>query len=186
MNEQDKNVESSTEKKFDQTESTYHSLLNRIKEGLESAEEKTWEGIKYEIEQAIELEAAAEEMSREEIALLAAYLKKDLKSLTHYVEETGKGLADWLKFDAQLLEQRFLDLLLSVADKTTLEQQELEQHIKQGSAGYMAGEYVMPGTFACDGCGELVVFSRPQILNPCAKCNSAQFMRVTARKAREK
>ncbi len=180
MTERQISPNSGSKKQLDQAETTYESLLNRIKEGLERVEEQTWEGIKYDLEQAVELEAAAEELTKEEIALLAAYLKKDLKSLTHYMEETGKGVADWLKFDTKLVENRLLDLLLSVADKTNIQQRELERRLKSGPEEYVTGERVIPGTFACINCGDITVFSRPRTLKSCRECKGDTFRRITS------
>ena len=163
----------------EQADSTYNNLVNRVKVALEDVEKKTWEGIQYDIEQAIELESAAEEMTREEVALLGTYLKRDLKNLTHYIEETGKGVADWLKFDTELLESRLLDLMLSVADKTALEQIEFEKSLNSVADAYKAGEYIMPGTFECTACGDIYVFSEPQTLVACIECANEDFKRVT-------
>ncbi len=161
-------------------EGAYQRVLQRIKESMEQAEQKTAKLIRHEIDQAIELEEAAEEMTREELDLLQAYLKRDLSSLSHFVEATGKGVADWLKFDLQLLEDRLASLLLSVADRTALEQIELERALeKEGDDNYRAGETVIAGTFACKGCGDIYVITRPETLQACVECQAESFRRVS-------
>ena len=64
-----------TTEKSNVGESSYDRLLQRIQQSLEQVEQKTSDAIQHEIEQAIELEEAAEEMTREELDLLGAYLK---------------------------------------------------------------------------------------------------------------
>ncbi len=161
-------------------EHTYQRILKRLKDSLEQAEQKTAELIRHEIDQAIELEEAAEEMTLEELDLIRAYLKRDLSSLSHFVEATGKGVAEWLKFDLHLLEDKLASLLLSVADQTVLEQFELEQVLEQeGDDKYRAGETVIAGTFSCKGCGDIYVITRPETLQPCIECGGEAYRRVS-------
>ena len=157
----------------------YHSLLGRLKDSITAAEEKTLTALKHDLEQAIELETAAEEMTREEASLLAAYLKRDLKSLAQFVAQSRKGLADWLRFDTELLEGRLLELLLVVADKTRLEQDEFSRELAERELEYRSGDEVLVGTFACIACGNTRVLTGPAILESCEQCGAEVFRRVT-------
>ncbi len=157
----------------------YQSLLGRLKDSITAAEEKTVSALKYDLDQAIELETAAEEMTREEASLLAAYLKRDLKSLARFLSESRNDLGDWLKFDTGLLEGRLLELLLVVADKTKLEQEEFSRELAERDLEYRSGDEVLVGTFACDGCGNTSVFTGPATLDDCAGCDGKVFHRVT-------
>ena len=158
-------------------EKTYYSLLERLRTSLNSAEKKTLEALHYDLEQAIELEAAAEEMTREEVSLLAAYLQRDLQDLSAYIRETRKGVGEWLKFDAELLEQRLMDLLLEVADRTTLEQQEIARELAQRDIEYDAGTHVLSGTFVCNACAAVYVHVKPAMLVECIECGGRSFQR---------
>lgn len=159
---------------------TYQRLLHRIRESLEQVEKKTAEAIQYEIEQAIELEATAEEMTREELDLLGAYLKRDLNSLSRFAAKTGKGVAEWLKFDLHLLEDKLANLLLSVADRTLLEQEALVHQLdEEGDDNYVVGETVLAGTFACQNCGDIYVVTQPKALEACLECGADSFRRVS-------
>ncbi len=157
----------------------YHSLLDRLQDSVAAAEERTLSVLKDDLEQAIELELAAEEMTREEAGLLAAYVKRDLKGLARFLSETRKDLADWLKFDTDLLEGRLLELLLMVADKTRLEQEEFSRELAERDLEYHSGDEVLVGTFACDDCGNLLVFTAPDVLANCTECGGKDFHRVT-------
>jgi len=162
-------------------QSAYHRILQRIKESLEQAEEVTVEALKQEIDQAIELEETAEEMTREELDLLGAYLKQDMTHLSRFVSVTGKGVADWLKFDLHLLEDKLAELLLSVADQTSVAQRKLEWELKKESDDiYKAGAMVVGGTFACINCGDIYVCTQPMRLAPCIECGGDRFQRKSA------
>lgn len=158
----------------------YQRLLHRVRDSWEQLEQKTVDGIRHEIDQAIELEEAAEEMTREELDLLGAYLKRDIESLSQFVAQTGKGVADWLKFDIHLLEDRLAALLLSVADQTTVEQRALSQQMQSAEPLYVAGETVMAGTFACTNCGDVYVFTTPGRLENCIECSGDAYTRKSA------
>ncbi len=155
----------------------YNRLLERVYLSVEGFEEKSWPFIKEKIEEAAEVELAAEEMTREELDLLQAYLKRDLKELGFYAHKTGEGLASWLKFDLNILEQRFVDLLKGMADKTRIEQTELNQRLEHGPADYIAGEIATVGTLRCLECGSLVQFKETSVIEPCHQCQSRYFHR---------
>ena len=170
-----------TTEKSNVGESSYDRLLQRIQQSLEQVEQKTSDAIQHEIEQAIELEEAAEEMTREELDLLGAYLKRDIDSLTHFVSRTGKGVADWLKFDLHLLEDKLASQLLSVADKTTLEHLALQNAKKQVDEEiYVAGETVVAGTFSCLNCGDIYVITQSKMLENCLECGGDTYRRKSA------
>ncbi len=156
-----------------------HQLLGRVHKALEQAEQHTADSIQHEIEQAIALEAAVEDMTKEEIDLIGAYLKRDLKHLSHFVSSTGKGLAEWLSFDLHLIEGKLLKSLLSIADKTVLEQEEFKQSLAENKEVYMAGEQVLPGSFCCQLCGEPIQITAPSILEKCIACGRVDFQRTS-------
>jgi len=159
-------------------EKAYERIIHRVDESLGKVEKVTLESLKYDIDQAIEFEEDVEELTRQEVSLLGTYLKRDLSSLSRYMSSTGKEIADWLKFDAGLLERKLLSLLMSVADKSVTEQQQLEEQLAEHTEEvYMAGEYVLPGTFLCDNCDVEQEFIKPGFLMNCSECGGDQFRR---------
>lgn len=161
-------------------EKAYDRIIHRVEESLGKAEKVTLDGLKYDIDQAIEFEEDVEELTRQEISLLGAYLKRDLNSFSRYMSSTGKEIADWLKFDAALLERKLLSLLMSVADKSVKEQQELEEQLAEhADEVYMAAEYVLLGTFVCDNCGTEQEFIKPGFLMNCSECGGDKFRRAS-------
>jgi predicted RNA-binding Zn-ribbon protein involved in translation (DUF1610 family) len=158
----------------------YDRVLNRLRQDLESAEHWSWSYLQEKIEEAVELELAAEDMTRDEMDLLSAYLKRDLKQLGYYAHETGEGIAAWLNFDLDYLEQTIATQLMDLADKTRIGITELQQRLAEGDDQYTAGEIAAPGTFTCVACGESVVHTSTSRLEACPKCGSEVFTRQSA------
>jgi len=159
-------------------EKAYERIINRVEKSLEKAEEVTLEELKNGVDQAIEFEEDVEELTKQEVSLLGAYLKRDLNSFTHFMGKTGKGLAEWLKFDMALLENKLQSLLQQVADKSVLEQQRLEDELDEHDEEvYASGEYVVAGTFVCTNCDEEQEFIKPGFLMSCAECGGDRFLR---------
>ena len=158
----------------------YDRVLNRLRGELESAEHKSWDLMQQKIEEAVELELAAEEMTRDELDLLSAYLKRDLKRLGYYAHETGEGIAAWLNFDLNILEHKVSKQLMELADRTRIGIVELEQRLASGEDQYRAGEIAAAGTFACIICGDQMINAQTSRLEPCKKCGSEVFVRSFA------
>ena len=74
----------------------YDRMLERVQTRLHDLQESSLETLENEVREAAEVEIELEEMTREEIDLLSAYLKRDLEHLVHFVDETGEGLKEWL------------------------------------------------------------------------------------------
>lgn len=162
----------------EQHEKAYERIIHRVEESLGKAEDVTLESLKHDIDQAIEFEEDVEELTRQELSLLGAYLKRDLKGLNRFMDSTGKGLAEWLKFDIGLLENKLLSMLKQVADKTIIEQQQLGEKLdEQDEEVYMSNEYVLPGTFICNNCETEQEFIKPGFLMSCDECGGDQFQR---------
>lgn len=158
----------------------YDRVLSRLRTDLESAEHRSWDYLQLKIEEAVELELAAEEMTRDEMDLLSAYLKRDLKRLGYYAHETGEGIAAWLNFDLNILEQQLARQLMELADRTRIGIAELEQRLASGEDHYHAREIAAAGTFSCLVCGEKVTNTRTSRLSLCQKCGSDTFIRASA------
>lgn len=161
---------------------TYDRMLERIDRRLADAEDRSWESLKKEIDDAVEFEQGVERLTRDEASLLGAYLRRDLGNMLHYVNETGGGVREWLRLDLALVEQRLFDLLLSISDKTRIDALELEQRISHGPDQYVSGEVATAGVLQCLECGEVVNLTETSRLEPCHHCQSHYFERVTGRR----
>jgi hypothetical protein len=159
----------------------YDRMLARVEERLADAENRTWETLKREIDDAVEFEEGFQRLTREEASLLGAYLRRDLSHMVQFVNETGEGVREWLRLDLSLVEQRLLELLLSIADNTRVDSVELEQRITHGPGQYMSGEVATAGVLRCLECRHALCLTETTHLEPCHHCQSHYFERVTGR-----
>ena len=144
-------------------------------------EVSTWETVKKEIDEAVAFEQDLAELTREEIDLLGAYVKRDLQSLTQFMSVNRSEIAEWLKMDLALVEQRIKDSLMSIADKTLVEQKELEHKTQHEAGIYIKGEVASPGMLKCSDCGYMMCLTQTTIIQPCHECGNGYFQRITAR-----
>jgi hypothetical protein len=161
--------------------SAYTNMLTKVEKSLVEAESKTWEALKEDIDKAVEFEQGLAELTREEVSLIKTYLKRDLKELVHFIAETGDGLREWLRFDIELIESKLRSMLLSIADSTTLDQEELELRLSHQPGTYVAGEIACPGVLRCTQCGKMVCMVETAHVDPCHTCDGIGFQRVTSR-----
>lgn len=165
----------------DGAENAYNRMLERVESRLAEAEERTWEQLQQEIEEAVEFEQEVAELTRDELNLLAAYLRRDLSHLLGFVSSTGDGVAEWLRTDLEWIEDWLVERLLSIADPTRLDTLELQQKLQNTDADhYFAGELAMAGVLRCLNCGHMRTLAETTRLEPCERCESHYFERVTA------
>ncbi len=155
----------------------YNRLLERAYLSLEQVEAQSWPLIKQKIEEAAELELAAKEMTREELDLLQAYLQRDLREAGTVLHKTGEGIANWLNFDLQALEFAITEKLFGLADKTRIDQTELQQRLDHGPEDYLAGEVAAAGRLRCLNCGALIKLQQTALIEPCHQCQQRYFHR---------
>jgi len=147
---------------------------------LEGAVEKAQQGgsvIQHLLDEIREDVTALSELSLDEIALLKAYVKRDLVDAATYIDATGKELKDWLGFDLTLIENDLLSKFSQATDKTTLELLQIQQ--QAALAPYNTGELTGIGTLVCGQCGTKLHFHKPGHIPPCAKCHDTHFHRET-------
>lgn len=157
----------------------YDRVLERLRQRLDKAGEVSWEYLQEQIEEAAEIELAAEEMTRDEVDLLKAYLRRDLKQLGYYAQGTGEGLAAWLHFDLDVLEQTIKRSLLDLADKTRIQHELLREQLAHQEDQYLAGEVSAPGTLRCLQCGEHQQLRATDRIQPCSRCGAVVFERIS-------
>lgn len=164
-------------------EDTYRGILKRAVDAFHRLEEQAWPALSDEIREAAEFEAEAEELARDEVRLLGQYVRRDLHRLSRYVAETGQGLADWLRFDRELLEEKVAEALARVADPSLVERQQLQRRLDADDSTdqYTAGEIACGGCFRCAQCGDEFELRRVSGIEACRHCGHTCFERVSAR-----
>ena len=154
----------------------YDRMLTRVKDFIEEAEEEFAPKIQYALDSAKDKASELGELSREEAEKIGDYIKRDINDAAEYMASEGKELGDWLKFDAELVEDRLVDVLSHVVDTTKIEFQNLAERAKQANL-WNAGEITGPGTLTCTNCGEQVIFHETREIPDCPKCDGSLFQR---------
>ena len=157
----------------------FQRLLTHAQTYLEKTEKHTRESLQLALDEAVELELAAQELTRDELSLLAQYAKRDLDRMDAYFQETGEGLASWLSTDLNLLEETIKQQLLKLADTTRVDMERLRERIEAGELVYMSGEFATPGSFICSACQQETTLLIPRRLGQCENCGCDQFRRNT-------
>jgi predicted RNA-binding Zn-ribbon protein involved in translation (DUF1610 family) len=154
----------------------YETMLERVHEAAESAEEKTVPWLRETLAAARERAVELEELTREEADKVSRYVERDLHEAATFIAESGQEFRDWLSFDWQLMQNRMLEMFAGMADQTS---QALKGFADQARAAglYRAGEVAAPGVLRCTECGERVQFEKTGQIPPCPKCQSTTFQR---------
>ncbi|MGH1461643.1 MAG: zinc ribbon-containing protein [Neptuniibacter sp.] len=173
-------MDQNNDKKNNLASADYDRVLLRLTKDLKSTDSHSWDLLQEKIHDAVELELAAEEMTRDEMDLLKAYLFRDLKKLGYYAHETGEGIAAWLKFDLNALEQAFVEQLKHIADQTRIGHEELRERLDHDEDQYLSGELATVGTLECLNCGEQLSLQKTEKLDVCSKCQGKFFKRISS------
>ena len=100
----------------------------------------------------VSFEAELEEYTKDELALLRAWVERDLKDMRYYMADTGKQVASWLGIDIDGLSRRVAESLLSIADRSVVDRERFEEDLEAARADYCEGEMAAPGLMACTHC----------------------------------
>ncbi|MEH6445162.1 MAG: hypothetical protein V7784_14805, partial [Oceanospirillaceae bacterium] len=175
-----------TEKKITAKEeislvSGYDRIIQRIsKKGLDTTDSSVTL-LKKMVDEAIELEHAAEEMTSDEVHLLAQYVYRDMKLLAAYLHDTGEGLASWLNFDLTILEQSTKQQFMHLADQTIIDNLTLQEKLECSEVQYLAGEICAAGTLKCLNCATEFQLRKTEQITECKQCQSQFFERISKR-----
>jgi hypothetical protein len=164
--------------------SAYDKMMARVKAAIEEAEESTLPAVTGYIDKAKENAVEVGELTREEAEKVAYYLRRDMQDAGRHLAGTGQELGDWLRFDVQLVEDRLLEMLSLVADRTRLEMLQFEHDVEEGLAWH-AGEITGPGTLACDACGAEIRFNATSEIPACPNCGHTIYHRPPPHAARD-
>ena len=157
----------------------YDQLVDRLVEKLNVSNELSAEKVQRTIDEVVELEQVALDMSKDEAALVKAYLMRDIGSLVATVDEAVDSISTWLKFDLELLEQSVARRLLSVADNSVVDMELLREQLRHGEAEYVSGELALPGTLVCAQCAIEVQLMASARIEPCQNCGGKLFTRAS-------
>lgn len=154
----------------------YERMLERLQEG---AHELTWENLQKELDEAVEFEAELEEFTKDELSLLRAWVERDLKDMRRYLSAGGESVATWLGIDLSALSRKVSESLLSIADRSVVDRERLEEDLEAAQADYCEGEMAVPGRMACVHCDAEVDLPEMTLIEPCHRCGHRYFKRVS-------
>ena len=155
----------------------YNQMMARIRDRIESAEASTAPTLQKAIEEAKKQAIHLGEITLEEAEEIGNYIKRDINDAAEYLMETSREFSEWLMLDIDIIEQKVLELFLSVADKTRLELEQLS-HSSCEVTEYHTGEITGPGSLVCMECGQMVHFNTTGHIPPCPKCHKKVFKRA--------
>ncbi|MGV6827585.1 MAG: zinc ribbon-containing protein [bacterium] len=154
----------------------YDSMMEHVHELLHKGNEKAGPAIKEAVVEARERMVSLGELTREEAEKISDYLERDLKEAATFIQETGQDFREWFRFDVELIEKRFLDLFVGVADQTSIQLRQWAEQAKHSST-YKTGEVTGPGTLTCKKCNVDQQFHKTTRIHQCPNCGGGEFKR---------
>lgn len=160
----------------------YNQMMSRVKDTIDSAEAHAMPTLQKAIDQAKQQAIHLGEISAEQADEISNYIKRDINDAAEYLMESSHEFSEWLMLDIDIIEQKVLELFLSVADKTRIE---LEQFSHPGCAIannekniYKSGEITGPGSLVCINCKQMIQFNTTGTIPDCSKCKGTLFERA--------
>jgi len=159
----------------------YEKMLERVTDLLQEAGDQARPRLRDSLHRARERAVELGELTREEAERIGDYIRRDVEDAASYLtrQDTDDDLAGWFRMDMALLEGWLLDRFTSVADRTRVEWQELQQDLERATH-WGTGEITGPGQLRCTGCGKIMQFRKTGHIPPCPACKGTDFQRVTA------
>ena len=152
----------------------YNTMLDKLSEWTEKADETAGPMIINGVKDAEEFLAELQEWSKEEIDLISRYVKRDLHDAAVKMEGNNKSFKEWLEFDLHRVEEKLLSVFSNMADQT---RQELD-HLKETANEWHTGEVTGIGTLVCTNCGKELHFLKSGRIPPCSSCSHTIFKRI--------
>lgn len=118
---------------------------------------------------------AASDMTKDELALIEAYFKRDVQEFSDRYQHAQTSVDDSHLF-RRFIADTLWEKLAEITDKTQLEWHEVLQDIRHNGV-YHAGEVVGLGILICQKCENQTEHTHVGALAPCIKCNGTLFYR---------
>ncbi|MGF1695009.1 zinc ribbon-containing protein [Vibrio kyushuensis] len=144
----------------------YEEMFEEVVDTLKSSPEE----INHVFETSAKVVSAANDMTKDELSLISAYLKYDFKEFADNYEES-KGSPFSLMISDSIWQG-----LLDITDRTKVEWVELFQDLDHQGL-YQAGDMIGLGILVCDECGHKVQYNHPTTVISCTKCGHTGFSR---------
>lgn len=155
-----------TDKKRD-----YQEMFERIREALAHSPEE----LSRWVELSEKYLSAARDMTKDELALIEAYFKRDVQEFGQQYDDAKDSEEQQGLFN-DLISNSIWEQLAEITDKTQLEWREVMADIQHHGI-YEAGELVGLGVLQCENCQHQTPHSHVDVLHPCVKCGHRFFSR---------
>ena len=156
----------------------FEHMVENVSQSIHQAEEALAPTIDEMVHNAQQMAREIHALTQEEAESLGATLKRDILKANRVLNQQRKELRDWFSFDLALAEDRFIDLVARVADKSWLDLKAFENENGHGGQ-YREGEVINAGSFRCNSCGHALRLSTTGILPACPQCNAGVFERIS-------
>ncbi|WP_116473724.1 zinc ribbon-containing protein [Zobellella maritima] len=145
----------------------YDAFVEELHRQWQQTEDTT---IKEMVETTQAYMEAAGDLTRDELALIAQYVKRDLAELGN----SGDEFRDSVFY--RRIKETVWGWLANATDKSQLEWQEFTNELEHHGE-YRAGEIVGPGIYDCTLCAHPHEVTHPEVLTTCLECNHDTFIR---------
>ena len=144
----------------------YEEIVEDVIETLKHSPDE----LNNKIETSSKYAKAANDMTKDELALISAYVKSDLKEFSENYEESKSG-PFYL-----MVANSIWHGLLEITDRTKVEWVELFQDLEHQGL-YKTGDMIGLGILVCENCGYKVEYNHPTEVVNCIKCGNNGFSR---------
>ncbi len=157
---------------MDKRRQGYEAFIAQLRKQWEETEEFQGERLNRMIARVQAYMEAAGDLTKDELALIAEYVKRDLGNYDEgrkdeQVEESAFMLA---------LKDTAWSWLADVTDRTQVEWQELADELEHKGV-YRAGDWVGLGVLVCDHCEWRHTVLHPEQLGTCPECGADEYHR---------
>ncbi len=161
----------------------YNLMMSRVRDSIDNAEAHAMPTLQKAIERARDQAIHLGEVSLEDAEEIGNYIKRDINDAAEYLMETSHDFSEWLMLDINIIEQKVLELFLSVADKTRLELEQLSASTHNTTTNYTpstynSGEVTGPGSLICNHCKQMIQFNTTATIPNCDQCGGQFFHRA--------
>jgi len=156
----------------------YNQMMARVRDSIDNAEAHAIPTLQKSIEQAKDQAIHLGEISLDEAEEIGDFIKRDINDAAEYLMETSHEFSEWLMLDIDIIEQKVVELFLSVADKTRIELEQLSHIASNIPTQYRSGEITGPGSLICTNCDKMIQFSTTGTIPDCNQCGGNIFKRA--------
>ncbi len=145
----------------------YEEKFNEVVETIKHSPEE----LNKVLETSGEVAQAAKDMTKDELSLISAYMRADLKEFADNFQESKESPFSIMVTDS------IWQALLDITDKTKVEWVELFEDLDHQGI-YKTGDVIGLGHLVCEKCGHKTQYIHPTVIESCCKCGCNEFTRI--------